>query len=142
MQDSEIYEILHEHSKVAQKRQFQLRTLILLISVYMFILTLVTCLVLVNLANDYDENYNKAVEINKDLTEVLERRSPILEYLKCEDDLEHLNDIALRQFIFAQIDVAYEPTEENLLALSQARVNYNEINSNLLKAESCPDLPS
>lgn len=142
MEDTELYEIIKEQGEAARSRQAQLRKIMIIGYVWMFVLTIVTAVSLVSLSNDYDQNYNRAVEINKDLTEIIERRSPILEYLVCEDNLEHQNDAALREFIFAQIDTAYNPTEENLLRLSQSRANYAEINNKLLETTSCPDLPS
>lgn len=142
MDDADIYKVIKEQGEAAKQRQYQLRFMIILMWLYMFALTAVTVISLVSLSNDYDQNYNKAVEINKDLTEILERRSPILDYLICEDTLQSANDTAFRRFIFAQVDTAYNPTEENLFILSQARANYEEVNNKLLQASSCPDLPS
>jgi hypothetical protein len=137
MYDSEIYEIIEEQGKAAQQRQYQLRSMIVTTWIYMLVVTAVFCFVMINLSH----NNNDLADSNRDLTEIIERRSPILDYLRCNDNLEHDNSVALRNYIFAYIDAKENPSELNVIKVSETKRIYDLTSENLLQEESCPDFP-
>lgn len=127
-----------EQSDSAVKRHNQIKKWFILSGIYIFILSLIFTGALLNISH----SVNRVTNSNAELTQILERRSPILDYLQCHDNLEDTNSVALRAYIFAYIAEKDNPSDSNKIAAERARIKYEESNRKLRELSSCPKFPN
>lgn len=142
MDDQEVYTILKEQGQAATHRLHQVRVMIFITWIYMLVFSVLFIFSQLTLTHS-----------NKDLAEVIERRSPVLEFLDCranyEDKQIGLNNQQTtlnRNLLVAFIEQNELGTKEAQVAFVTTKREYEiksaEIVKKLDEPSSCEDIPS
>ena len=125
MEYSEIRDLIDQQGVAARKRHDQVKRLIYGTWLYMIILTAVGAFSIGSLTNT-----------NAELVEVIERRSPILEYLSCSNDLKIERDKSQTNYLIAWTDAASSDSVDPEI-LFKTRAEYYEADARQAKLEGC-----
>jgi len=74
--------------------------------------------------------------------EIINRRSPVIDYLQCHDVLRDDRNKKQTDYIFALIDGGENPSIQMLNTQRELRLKYEEAEVKLQELSSCPDLPN
>jgi hypothetical protein len=110
----DIDEALEMQSNQARQRQNEIKRLIFLSWAYMIIVSAIFTFALYNMSST-----------NSDLAEVINRRSPVLEYLRCHDDLEDKKSQAQTELLLTFINDRDNPSEATQINFDEAVLNYD-----------------
>ncbi len=127
----DIEEALETQSEQARRRQNEIKRLIFFSWIYMILVSAIFSFALFNMSNT-----------NSELSEVLNRRSPVLEYLRCHDDLEDEKSQAQTELLLSFINNRDNPSEATQINFDEAVLNYDIASKKLLNPNSCPDFPN
>ena len=135
MTQEEVEKIIVEQGQAATKRQTQLRKTLIGAFIYITVLASVFGIVMVNQANSVSN-----------LSDTLNRRSPVLEYMRCHDRVDDARDGVQTRFLLALLDAGDNPTPEQRMELSELRRLYERAELKLSAASDpgkdvCPDFP-
>lgn len=134
----DIEEALSQQSEAARRQQNEIKRYIFITWIYMVIVSLIFSFSIYSMGNSVET----MSQTNKDLSAVLERRSPVLEYLKCRDDLESINAFNERAWLLSYVEAGPNVTAEEQNKIDLSRLNYDKSSKNLLNSQLCPDFPN
>ena len=131
MTDDEIIKIIEQQATAAATRQRQLRKIIIASFTFVAVITIIFGAVIFDQSQTITE-----------LSQTINRRSPILDYLQCHDNLQDTRNKEQTYYIFTLIDGGENPSPEALLKQGEARLNYEEAELNLEELKGCNDFPA
>jgi|JI9StandDraft_1071089.scaffolds.fasta_scaffold69702_4 hypothetical protein len=127
----DIQEALDRQSVEAIRRHKEIKKYMFLTLGYMLMISAIFIYCLFIMAN-----------ANHDLSETIERRSPVLECLRCHDDLEDKKSQAQTELLLSFINDRDNPSEATQINFDEAVLNYDIASKKLLNPDSCPDFPN
>lgn len=130
MTDDEVIQIIEQQGAAAAQRQSQLRKIIVVSFSFVIAITLVFGAII----------FDQSSTIT-DLSETINRRSPILDYLQCHDDLQDRRNELQTEYIFALVDGGENPSAEAVLKQREIRIKYEQSELNLQQLIGCPSFP-
>lgn len=110
MTDDEIIKIIEQQATAAATRQRQLRKIIIASFTFVAVITIIFGAVIFDQSQTITE-----------LSQTINRRSPILDYLQCHDNLQDTRNKEQTYYIFTLIDGGENPSPEALLKQGEAR---------------------
>jgi len=127
----DVEKILSEYSSISLKHYKQIKRYIFYTWIYLILVSGIFAFGLMNVS-----------ESNHDLAEIINKRSPVLDYLRCHDDLEDNKSIAQTELLLSYIDSRDNPSEASQIKLAEVRLTYEKAAKALENPDSCPDFPS
>lgn len=131
MTDDEIIQIIEQQGKIAADRQAQLKRIIIASFTFVVVITLIFSGII----------YGQSRTITE-LSETINRRSPVLDYLQCHDNLQDNRNRAQTDYILSLIDGGDNPSTELVAKQLELRLKYEEAEVKLDKLEGCPTFPN
>ncbi len=130
MDEKNVNEILSEYSEVSLKHYKQIKRYIFLTWIYLLVATGIFAFGLLTITN-----------ANYDLAETIQKRSPVLDYLQCHNELEDSKSLAQTDLLLSYMDARDDPTPATNLRLSQTTLKYEKAVEKLINPDSCRDFP-
>lgn len=129
MTEDELIKILQEQGRLAAYRQHQIRKMIIGSFSFLAIVTLIFGLII----------YDQSNTINS-LSETINRKNPVLTYLKCHDDLQDKRNLEQTNYFLTLVDGGPNPSPEILFKQNEARLKYEKAEINLQQLAECPKI--
>jgi hypothetical protein len=129
MTEDELVKVLQEQGRLSTHRLHQIRKMIIGSFSFLAIMTLIFGLIIYDQSNTISS-----------LSETISRKNPVLDYLKCHDDLEDKRNLEQTNYLLTLIDGGSNPSPEVVFKQNEARLKYEKAEINLQQLAQCPKI--